>query len=239
MDPISFQYCFNFTDGTEEVFEIKLNRKDLTLIENNEKTLPDWTKLDFFQCKNCPLTTEQCTHCPLSASLVNVVNRFERFLSYNETGMKVITQERIIYQKTTVQRGVSAMLGLIFATSGCPHLAYFKPMARFHLPLASEEETIYRATSMFLLAQYFLKHEGKSIDFELDGLSKIYNNIKVVNSAVAHRLRQASKTDSTLNAIVLLDVYAHTIPYVIKSHMEEIKYMFHSYLPTNGTEKPE
>jgi hypothetical protein len=32
-----------------------------------------------------------------------------------------------------------------------------KPMARFHLPLASEEETIYRATTMYLLAQYFLR----------------------------------------------------------------------------------
>ena len=230
MDPITFQYCFSFTDSSEEVFEIKLNPKDLILLNSNDKPLPEWTKLDFFQCKNCPLNIEQWPHCPLSASLVNVVNRFERFLSYNETGMKVVTKERIIYQKTTVQRGVSSMLGLIFATSGCPHLAYFKPMARFHLPLASEEETIYRATSMFLLAQYFLKHEGKPIDYELEGLGKIYNNLKVVNSAIAHRLRQASKTDSTLNAIVLLDVHAHTIPYVIKSHMSEIQYMFEPFL---------
>ena len=234
MDPITFQYCFNFTDGSEEIFEIRLHRKDLTLIDSSESPLPDWTKLDFYQCKNCPLNIQTSPHCPLSGSLVSVVNRFERFLSYNETGMKVVTQERIIYQKTTVQRGVSSMLGLIFATSGCPHLAFFKPMARFHLPLANEEETIYRATSMYLLAQYFSKHVGKPVDFELKGLGEIYDNIKVVNAAIAHRLRQASKTDSTLNAIVLLDVYAHTIPYVIKSHMEEIQYLFNAFLQTKA-----
>jgi hypothetical protein len=42
------------------------------------------------------------------------------------------------------------------ATSGCRYTAYFKPMARFHLPFANEEETAYRAISMYLLSQRFL-----------------------------------------------------------------------------------
>ena len=58
------------------------------------------------------------------------------------------------------------------ATSGCPHMDFFKPMARFHLPLANAEETVYRATSMYLLAQYFLQREGKEADMELEGLKK-------------------------------------------------------------------
>ena len=36
------------------------------------------------------------------------------------------------------------------ALSGCPVLEQLKPMARFHLPFASVEETIYRAASMYL-----------------------------------------------------------------------------------------
>ena len=96
--------------------------------------------------------------------------------------------------------------------------------------LANEEETTFRATSMYLLAQYFMKKIGKEFDHELDGLSKIYDNIKVVNSSIAQRLRHASKTDSTLNAIVLLDVFANTIPFIIKSSLDEIRYLFAPYL---------
>ena len=45
-------------------------------------------------------------------------------------------------------------------------------MAQFHLPLANDSETIYRAASMYLLAQYFLKREGRDADLEIEGLKK-------------------------------------------------------------------
>jgi hypothetical protein len=121
-------------------------------------------------------------------------------------------------------------MGLVMATSGCPHTAFFKPMARFHLPLASEEETVYRATSMYLLAQYFLKKEGQNADLELKGLREIYHNMHTVNTAIAERLRGASETDSTVNAIVLLDMYALTLPYVIDESLEEIRHLFRPFL---------
>jgi len=227
---IHFNYHFKFEDGSEEIFYLKINNQDLTLLGNTPDILPDWTKLDYYQCSNCPLIKEDDPYCPLASNLVNIVKQFEPFLSYNKVSMSVATKERIISQKTTVQRGVSSILGLVFATSGCPHLAFFRPMARFHLPLANEEETAFRATSMYLLAQYFMKRIGKEFDHDLDGLSKIYDNIKVVNSSIAQRLRHASKTDSTLNAIVLLDVFANTIPFIIKSSLDEIRYLFTPYL---------
>ena len=77
-------------------------------------------------------------------------------------------------------------------------------MARFDLPLASDEETVYRATSMYLLAQFFLKKEGSQTDLELDGLARIYENLQIINVAIAERLRAATTTDSSVNAIVVL-----------------------------------
>jgi len=85
-------------------------------------------------------------------------------------------------------------------------------MARFHLPFADVDETLYRATSMYLLAQYFRQQEGKAGDFELEGLKHIYDNIQLVNAAVADRLRAATKTDATVNAIIILDTFAQAIP---------------------------
>ena len=137
-----------------------------------------------------------------------------------------MTAERFITQETTVQRGMSSLMGLVMATSGCPHMAFFKPMARFHLPFASAEETVYRATSMYVLAQYFLQREGHQADLDLTGLREIYNNIEVVNVAVAKRLRTATEADSAINAIILLDIYTKAIPVVIEESLEELRYLF-------------
>ena len=102
-------------------------------------------------------------------------------------------------------------------------------MARFHLPLASNEETVYRATSMYLLAQYFLRKEGVRTDLELDGLMRIYEEMQIINVAIAERLRAATTTDSSVNAIVVLDVYAKTVGMVIEGSLERIRYIFAPY----------
>lgn len=73
-----------------------------------------------------------------------------------------------------MQRGLSSLLGLILATRDCTYTRYFRPMARFHLPLASEEETIYRAASMYLLAQYLRANDGKQVDINLTRSAEIY-----------------------------------------------------------------
>ena len=162
--------------------------------------------------------------------MINIVNRFEDLISYDEIRVDVITAERIISQITTAQIGISSMLGLVIATSGCPHAAFFRPMARFHLPLASKEETIFRATSMFLLAQYFLKKAGRTADLELEGLTRIYDNMQIINMAIVERLRAATKTDSSINAIVILDNHAKSLPYAIEKSLADIRYLFAPFL---------
>ena len=118
------------------------------------------------------------------------------------------------------------MMGLIIATCGCPHTTFFKPMARFHLPLASEQETIFRATSMYLLAQYYLNKEYRIADFEFEGLGRIYDDMQIVNFAIAERLRTATLTDSSINAVVLLDSYAQALPLAIDKSLEGIRHLF-------------
>ena len=96
--------------------------------------------------------------------------------------------------------------------------------------MATEEETVFRATSSYLLAQYFIKNDGRNADLELEGLIKIYEDIQVINRAVADRLRVATETDSSVNAIILLDAYASAIPYVIEKSLEEIRYVFTPFI---------
>ena len=181
---------------------MELNPLNLELTGNIPQSLPEWTKLNFHQCPHCPLDISTDPHCPLAANIVNIVLKFNGLISYDKIWVDVITQERRITQYTTAQKAISSMMGLVIATCGCPHTAFFKAMGRFHLPLASNEETLFRATSMYLLAQYFLTMEGRPAKLELEGLTRIYRNIQIVNVAIAKRLRTTSMSDSSINSPV-------------------------------------
>jgi len=233
-EPIAVRYTFTMNNGSHEIFNIKLDPETLDSIDNSPKTLPEWTKLEFHKCAHCPVQKEP--YCPLAVSLVNIVNRFNRLISYDKIHLDVETKERFISQNTTAQKGISALMGLVIASSGCPHTDFLKPMARFHLPLASREETIYRATCMYMLAQYFRHKEGSSGDFDFKGLIKLYRNLEDVNIAIAERLNYASKSDSTVNALILLDIFNKTLPMAIDTSLEQLKYLFKAYLNKNDTE---
>jgi hypothetical protein len=230
MKTIVIQYCFRLPDHSSEDFKLELDPRNLELTGNIPQSLPAWTELDFHQCPHCPLEVVTDPHCPLAANLVNIVQRFDGLISYDKIRVDVITQELRISQHTTAQKGISSMMGLVIATCGCPHTAFFKAMGRFHLPLASSEETIFRATSMYLLAQYFLKMEGRHADFELGGLTKIYNNMQIVNVAIANRLRSTSMSDSLINAIVILDNFAKSLPYAIEKSLKNFRHLFLPFL---------
>ncbi|WP_428603526.1 DUF6901 family protein [Sedimenticola sp.] len=229
MGTIDIQYRLGLNDGVWETINIRLDSQ--TLDRTNLSDIPPlaWTELAFEQCPHCPLAPHEHPSCPVAVGLADIAHRFDHIVSFDEIDLEVITEERQVTQHTTAQRAISSLLGLVIATSGCPHTAYFKPMARFHLPLASEENTIYRAAGMYLLAQFFLKKEGSTSDPGLFGLRKIYENLHEVNLYIAKRLKSATVTDSSVNAIVLLDSFTNTLPYVIEDHLDEIAYLFSAY----------
>jgi hypothetical protein len=230
METINIRYLFKLPDNQQEVIDIHLHPDTLDLMNAIPEKLPDWTKLDFHQCPHCCLTLETHKNCLIAVHLVKLLEIFENLLSHETIYVDIITPQRVMTKETSAQKGVSSLMGLIMATSGCPHMDFFKPMARFHLPLASAEETIYRATSMYLLAQYFLKKEGQEVDLDLVGLKEIYSNIKIINDAMAVRLRAISEKDVALNSLVILDSFAQTLPFVIEESLEEVRYLFMPYL---------
>ncbi|MBL8670987.1 MAG: hypothetical protein JNK11_10090 [Alphaproteobacteria bacterium] len=196
-----------------------------------EAAPPQWTALGFQQCPNCPLKAETHPTCPVAQSLVSVVDFGNQFKSYNKVGIAVTTEERSIAAETTAQVAFGSLIGLLTATSGCPHTAFLKPMARFHLPFASLEETIYRVFAMYLLAQYFRAQAGEKADFDLGGLKRMYENIETVNLWMTRRLHAASQTDASLNAVIVLDTFAKTMLAVIDEKVDELKHLFAAYLP--------
>ena len=222
---IHITYHFYFPDR-EIRFPLQFDNKTFELLNNEQLQSSDWTRLDVHQCPHCPLKNSQHPHCPLALAIGGVVDAFDDIASYTPVNVEVVTAERNTTANTTAQRGISSLLGVIGPASGCPHTAYFRPMARFHLPFATEQETVYRATSMFLMAHFF--QADASTDWLVQS-KHIYENMGILNSAFADRLRTASGQDAPINALVILDLFAKVMPYIIDERLEELTSMFEPY----------
>ena len=229
MDIIEICYRFKLDPHRQEIIALQLDAQNLEIINKISRELPPWTKLDFHKCPHCPLNSGSHPECPIAVSLVDVVERFDSVLSCDEIDLEVITPDRKVSQRTTAQRGISSLLGFLFPISGCPHTAFFKPMVRFHLPMSTAEDTIFRATGMFLLAQYFRLKEGQGGEFDFQGLTQIYNNLHLLNIHITERLRHSIEAESPINAIILLDVFTHALSMVIEDNLGKIRHLFTPY----------
>ena len=228
---IIFNYKFIFKNGAEREFNIELDSVTLNLIQTENKACPEWTKLNCFKCPNCTLDERQHEFCPIAVNMVDIINYFSNFVSYEPVEVIVTAPERKYIKRVTLQHGVSSLIGIYMVTSGCPILEKLKPMVRFHLPFATTEETKYRAISMYLLAQYFLYQRGSQPDWDLKKLAEAYENIKVVNESFCKRLRTIEGKDATLNALVVLDIFAESVNFSIDSRMaDDLDYLFKGYL---------
>lgn len=226
---LRFLYRLLFPDDKLIEFPIVIDKFDCTFCPQTDIIPQSWAELEFQQCSNCPLNQAASPYCPVAINLIPVLSLCSSVASYQSVKLEVVTAERIISGNTTMQRALSSILGLVMATSPCPHTEYLKPMARFHLPLASDDETIYRTTSMYLLAQYFRRKDGLDFSLELDQLTAIYQNLQIINKALAKRLRFAATEDATVNAVILLDLLSQTVTWSIEDGLEEIRYLFKSY----------
>ena len=215
MKSINIRYSIRISEDRSEIIDLQIDPISLELINKPTENLPAWTKLVYQQCPHCPLHEAPHPHCPVQINLVDIVNRFNNIASYDKVVLKVITRERTYARRTTAQKAVSSLFGLLIATSGCPYTTFLKPMARFHLPLASQEETIYRVTGTYLLAQYFRAKKTNSIDKDFEGLHRMYTDLHLVNVEIAARLRELTEGDSSVTAIVLRDVFATVLPFAI------------------------
>jgi hypothetical protein len=225
MDGHEISYRFVIDGGRVEHFMLKFHPDTFEVLAPADQP-PEWAALEYEQCDNCSLSPTHAPYCPLARALVDPVTRFADVLSYTPVAVEVETEERTVSFQGSAQDAVSPLFGLLSAASGCPRTAPFRPMARFHLPFASQSETVYRAASMYLLAQYFRYCDGEAVDLGMSGLLDIYTDIEKVNVAVARRLRSAAAQDSAVNAIILLDLFAKTFPVAVESSLEEFKHLY-------------
>ncbi|MBN2310519.1 MAG: hypothetical protein JXR94_16210 [Candidatus Hydrogenedentes bacterium] len=228
VEPIEFEYQFRATGATpwETTVRIALDPDSLNQIREDHPDPPDWVRLETAQCVGCPLDAAECPHCPAAQSLLGVIAMSGELLSFASVEATVVSRERTTHAVTTAHRALSSVIGLCVATSGCPLLAKFKPMARFHLPFANREETVFRAVGTYLVAQYFTRRRNGAADLDLQGLKAIYERIHMVNLGLSARLRHVVTGDAHLNALVALDLFAHELPHSIDTNLADMEHLF-------------
>jgi hypothetical protein len=229
---LSLTYRFQFPDGPVKEFLVQLDRQNSVLNTSDRETYPEWTRLGFRKCRDCPLTQEACTHCPVAVNLIEVVEFFQESQSIQQVSVEVDAPQRVTRQgKTALFPAISSLIGIYMVTSGCPVLDKLRPMARFHLPFADTEETVYRALSMYALAQCMRQQKGLSADFDFTGLRAIYKDINRLNLDFAKRLHNNSISEATSNALISLDCFAQEIDFSLSEEMlDEFEVLFQGYL---------
>lgn len=228
---MKIQYRFAFDSGREEIFDLDFDASTLQMAPLGDESKESWVKLSFHQCPECPLSEDTHPACPVAQNLATVLNVFKEDRSFTKVLTRVVTSERTTQRETSLEQGLSSLMGLMMATSGCPILDHFKPMALTHLPFANENETMYRAVSTYLTAQFMRMREGQSADWDLAKLGDLYGKVSRINAAFADRVRGLKGRDANVNALILLDLFAQVGAFSFSEKwVEDILPLFGAYL---------
>ncbi|THB77705.1 MAG: hypothetical protein D6B25_06170 [Desulfobulbaceae bacterium] len=222
---ITFEYLFTFPDGTSKHFILALDPQTL-LLKNKTVQEPDWARLTTHQCQCCARDPETTTFCPVALNISHLVSSFISIASYESCTVSCKTLERTVSKKTIVQDGLSSIMGIIMATSGCETMNVLKPMARFHLPFATVDESVFRTASIYLLRQFFIDRETGSGDFQLKYLKQQWSQIEQVNEGILRRIKAANKLDADRNAIVVLNCLAQILTMELDEDLSSLKPIF-------------
>ncbi len=228
---ITFNYSFKFKDTKEKIFTINLDKDTLNHIDESNTEPAEWTKFCNFRCPHCPIEKDSITYCPVALRLEDIITFFSDFPSFTEANILVTTRERVYAKKGSVQQGVSSLVGLVMASSGCPVMNKLKPLVQFHLPFATLEDTEFRILSMYLVAQFFRWKKGLEPDWSLEKLSHFYKEIQMTNEYVVFKMNSLESYDSARNAVTILNYFANYISFNIESNdFSKLTSSFDEYL---------
>ena len=225
---MNYEYVFTMGDGSTHHFRVEVDRPPAA--ERGGDSPAAWTALGFKQCFNCPLNSEQVSHCPAALDFEEIAHRFRDANALESVTVEVKTAERTYVKYCDVQTGLRALLGLVMATSACPITSQMKSLAYYHLPFANTEETLFRAVAAFLMKQYFVKKAGGEPDLPLAGLSRLYTDLGVVNHCFKARLDAASQKDANINAINALNFQSAAVSSSLEDTLRDLRPKFENLL---------
>ncbi|MDP3073895.1 MAG: hypothetical protein Q8N18_26665 [Opitutaceae bacterium] len=200
----SITYVFTFQDGVTRRYELDFDDQHRLLPRPSAAPAAAWTKLEFQQCSNCPLKSADSPLCPVAQNIDHIV---EDTVSYTRAVVTVHTPERTYSLECATQDGLRSLFGLIMACSGCPHLDWLRPLARFHLPFADPDETLFRVLGLELVGSFLADSTSTFADC-IAQTDRRYEAVKTLNQCFIQRIRIHCRADADKNALAALDLFA-------------------------------
>lgn len=223
----TYQYTFDFPDGRKTSFVVSLD--SISQCANScPLPPPPWARLEHHQCEVCPLLQDDYLFCPVAVSISTLIAEFSSTVSYSACKVSCVAPERTIVKETTVQDGLASILGLLMATSGCPIMEPLRPLARFHLPFSTVDESLFRFLAAYMIRQYYLHTKRDKGDFDLKNIKEGYSLVRQVNKGMLKRIMDISKRDADKNAIVNLNSVAQILEFEADDNFETLSYLFSS-----------
>jgi hypothetical protein len=74
-----------------------------------------------------------------------------------------------------------------------------------------------------------LKRRGDDPDFTFKGLIDIYRDVNMVNKGMGDRIRAMAGKDASINALIVLDMFALDIPLSIDDQIKDLEPFFSPY----------
>lgn len=222
---MNISYRFNFADGTHFQIDVDVQRNSAAATASEQNAAPEppeWTRLEFRQCPNCPLSAAGHRHCPAARDLVPTISAFAKIISYDEARVEVVMPERTVTRQCQAQEALGSLVGVIMASSACPILGRMRGLALTHLPFASLEETLLRGVGAYLVRQLLQHKQGKAADWDLAGLKAHYADLEVLNRAFKRRVNAAVEQDAALNAVSTWGIVSSGVGFSIDDHLVDL-----------------
>jgi hypothetical protein len=222
------RYTFLF----EQAQPIRLDVDELasSSIEQPDVNYPDWTLLERHRCDFCATEAGSRRTCPAALAIQPAVEAFKSRISYEKTRMQVTRGDVRTEAKLPIQEAARAVFGLLMGLSDCPVMLKLKPMARFHVPLAGPEHTVFRFIGSYLIAQYLKHQQAGQPDWDLNGLVELANDLHRLNVCMADRLRDAAQKDAAVNSLVFLDMFTYAVRMDVEESLQAFRPLFAGFL---------
>ncbi|MEI6235439.1 MAG: hypothetical protein WCT04_20475 [Planctomycetota bacterium] len=196
-------YVFKFNDGREHRVTTELDSATQAIIAKPNDALPEWTALGFNKCAGCPLSVADHPRCPVAVNLVEIVDLFKEFFSYEEVHVTVETDDRTYAKQTSLEDALVSLLDLYLSGSGCPVMDKMRPTLDCHVPFPSPNDISNRMLRIYLVTHYLLSKSDKPMELESERIAEFIRTMQDVNAAFLQRLKAVAKKDALRNSMVV------------------------------------
>ncbi|GHC12744.1 DUF6901 family protein [Cerasicoccus arenae] len=164
--------------------------------------LPEWTRLSYHQCSNCPLDEKRIERCPAAASVADLVQNFTEVISFEKVDLVITWTKQKYTVRDSAQMIVFALLVEFVSRAKCPYL--FDPSADkgFFILCLDIDQLLYRFFSSFLIQHHFLSSgEPDPHAVNWHHFQEYMGGIRIALEGLLARMQAYCREDANINAL--------------------------------------